>query len=511
VGGPTGKRKIAIIGAGIAGLCAGVYAKRCGYEVELLEQHEAPGGLATSWRRGDYTFETCLHWLLGSNPRGWLHAQWQEVFDIDRLAFVQHEECERLETEGGERLSIYSDADRMEAELLKRAPEDTAEIHRLASTVRSLAKLRMPDPAGPWPRKWEALALAAPHLLQLRQLSKMTAEEYGSRFSHPLLKSFFGGGDFGRMSVMTLLFTLAWMTAQNAGYPIGGSQAVIRSIAERFANLGGRMRFGAKVESILVDRNAAVGVRLAGGETIAADWIISAADGHGTIYELLGGKYTDEATDKAYRTLETFPSFLQVSLGITMDLSHQPPYLTRLLDAPIDVDPGTALRRVSFRFFHFDPTFAPAGKTAVTCFLPTRNFEFWVQLQGRSPEKYQGKKRSIAEAVIAILERIAPSVRRAIEVIDVSTPATVIRYTGNWKGSMEGWLLTPSIGFRQLRNTLPGLRRFLMAGQWVRPGGGLPTGLMTARSAVQSLCKQDRVAFAVRRNEESVPSSGVIT
>ena len=37
-------RKIVIIGGGIAGLCAGVYARRCGYEVDLVEMHERPGG-----------------------------------------------------------------------------------------------------------------------------------------------------------------------------------------------------------------------------------------------------------------------------------------------------------------------------------------------------------------------------------------------------------------------------------------------------------------------------------
>jgi phytoene dehydrogenase-like protein len=81
-------------------------------------------------------------------------------------------------------------------------------------------------------------------------------------------------------------------------------------------------------------------------------------------------------------------------------------------------------------------------------------------------------------------------------VIDVSTPATVIRYTGNWKGSMEGWLLTPDTGFRQLPNTLPGLQQFLMVGQWIMPGGGLPSGLMTARSAIGAICEQDRIPFA---------------
>ena len=83
--------KIVVIGGGVAGLCAAVYARRCGYQVDLLEQHQSAGGLATSWRRGDYTFETCLHWLVGSNPSGILHAEWREVCDIDTLRFVDHE------------------------------------------------------------------------------------------------------------------------------------------------------------------------------------------------------------------------------------------------------------------------------------------------------------------------------------------------------------------------------------------------------------------------------------
>ena len=89
-----------------------------------------------------------------------------------------------------------------------------------------------------------------------------------------------------------------------------------------------------------------------GGETIAADWVISAADGHATIYDLLGGKYTDKATEEIYNEFETFPSYLQVSLGVALDLSQQPGSATRLLDTPLQVDPSTQLRQVSFRFFH---------------------------------------------------------------------------------------------------------------------------------------------------------------
>ena len=95
-------RKTVIIGGGIAGLCAAVYARKCGYDVEVLEQHDNAGGLATSWRRGNYTFETCLHWLLGANPERGMYALWREVFDIDRLTFVHPEVFARIETEHGD-------------------------------------------------------------------------------------------------------------------------------------------------------------------------------------------------------------------------------------------------------------------------------------------------------------------------------------------------------------------------------------------------------------------------
>ncbi len=492
---------IAIIGGGIAGLCAAVYARKCGYEAVVLEQHETAGGLATSWHRGGYTFETCLHWLLGSRPSAPLYARWREVFDIEKLTFVNHEEYVRIEDERGRRLCIYTDVERMEAELLKQAPEDSREIARLASAIRRLAKLRTPDDF--WPPGIGAILRNLPSLPLMKRLSEVSIEEYGTRFTHPLLKSFFGAGDTAPMPALALFLSLAWMSQRNAGYPVGGSQAIIRSIAENLANLGGHLRLGTKVSKILVENDAAVGVELAAGTRIRADWVISAADGHATIYEWLEGRYVDEETNRTYRTLQTFPSYLQVSLGIAQDLSDAGGFVTRILDNPIQLDPATRIDRLSFRIFHYDPTFAPAGKTAVTCFIPTRNVDFWVDLRQRDPAGYEAEKRRVARAVIEVLTRKLPRVTGAIEVTDVSTPATVVRYTGNWKGSMEGWLMKPGAGFRTLSNTLPGLRQFMMAGHWVMPGGGLPAGLITARSVIRAVCKHDHVPFVPAHSTET--------
>lgn len=501
-------RKVVVIGAGIAGLCAAVYARKCGYAVTVLEQHERPGGLATSWQRGAYTFEACLHWLLGSNPDDPMHAIWREVFDIDRLQFVYPDEWMRIESEDGGHLSIYANLERLEAELLRRAPQDEAQIRQLVHDIRSLSHCPLPSLSRAWRDRLATGLQFLRHIPLLQSLSHTTSEAYGKRFNDPLLRGFFGEGGSAQLAVVALVFALAWVSNRNAGYPTGGSRAVVDPIARNLQQLGGVLRCGASVKRIVVEDDTAVGVQLDDGERIDADWIVSAADGYASIYDLLDGRYVGSQVERVYHTYKPFPSFLQVSLGVARDLSGQCGYVMRLLREPLAIDPQTELHQIAFRLFHYDPTFAPAGKTAVTCTLPTRNVVYWSQLSEHDPQQYEAEKQRVANSVIAIFDERMPGVRDAIEVLDVSTPATVVRCTRNWQGSMEGWLLTPQTGVRPLPPTLPGLRRFLMIGHWVMPGGGLPSGLITARRAVRRMCRQDGIAFVPDEHEKSPSAAG---
>ena len=163
------------------------------------------------------------------------------------------------------------------------------------------------------------------------------------------------------------------------------------------------------------------------------------------------------------------------------------------------MDEKTVIKDLNVRIFNFDPTMAPVGKTVLTVMLLTRNFKYWHRLRLKEREKYRVEKERIAEKVIEALDRKLGHIKSNLEVWDVSTPATVYRYTNNWQGSFEGWVLSPKLAFKKMKKTLPGLENFYMAGQWVEPGGGLPTSLMSGRNVAQIICKKEGKKFQVSK------------
>jgi phytoene dehydrogenase-like protein len=97
----------------------------------------------------------------------------------------------------------------------------------------------------------------------------------------------------------------------------------------------------------------------------------------------------------------------------------------------------------------------------------TSDYAYWTDLK-RDPERYRVEKEKIADQVIALLDRRYPGLAGQVEMRDVATPFTWERYTGNWRGSFEGWLITKkTLPPFHMSKTLPGLKNF-----YTWPGNG---------------------------------------
>jgi phytoene dehydrogenase-like protein len=511
-------KTVIVIGAGMAGLSAGCYLQMNGYDTEILEAHTISGGLCTSWKRGEYTFDGCIHWLGGSGPASAFYEMWSELVDLPSIQFIDHDlrfdiELGHLRDRHGDFVfHLYGNVERLKRYLLDIAPEDAWMIEAFMASVRRLQQVSLPPlwDVAPKVRKLRhnlRLIRYLPFLPYLRKWSQVTNYDLAERFQNPFVGEGFRMLYMGKeFSILGITMQLALFDQRSAGFPVGGSRAFAEKIADRYLSLGGQIHYRSRVARILVEadrgRDRVVGVQLESGETHDAALVVSAADGYWTIYEALQGQYVDDSIRELYagERLERFESMILVSLGVDRTFESAPHILRFPLNEPLTLADGSRFERMEAHIYNYDPTLAPPGKTVVTVTLYTANDVYWSELRARDRDAYRAAKDDLARQVIERLDRKFGDVRAHVEETDVATPATLIRYTSNWHGSYQGWYPpTDILSAARLPKELPGLESFYMAGQWVEPGGGLPQVALSGRNVAQIICQRDGKSFRTTR------------
>ena len=207
--------------------------------------------------------------------------------------------------------------------------------------------------------------------------------------------------------MMAAISLLASMQQGNAGFPAGGSLEFARAIERRYLALGGQIHYKSQVEKILVQHDQAVGVRLYDDSEWRTDYVVSAADGRATIFDRLDGHYVDDRLRHMYNGDLPIQSQVQVSLGINRDLTAEPHWATYLLDdQPIIA--GLPRQELGIKHYCFDPSLAPAGKSAVEVMLKSP-YKYWQRIYGR--KLYDTEQLQVADQVIDLIERIYPGIR----------------------------------------------------------------------------------------------------
>jgi phytoene dehydrogenase-like protein len=284
-------------------------------------------------------------------------------------------------------------------------------------------------------------------------------------------------------------------------YPVGGALEFVGAIEQRYLDLGGEIDYRSQVAEILVEADPsgqgdrAVGVRLDDGTEHRADIVISAADGHTTIFDMLGGNYVNDEIRGTYETLPLYQPILFISLGVDRSFEARPPSVggeVFLLDEPVSIA-GKEWKWMASHIYTFDPTLAPEDKTLVRVFL-TSDYQYWRDLREQGREQYRAEKEQAADQVIALLDRRYPGFADQVEMRDVATPMTFERYTGNWQGAWMGWVNSPQTMNMHVSKTLPGLDSFYMVGTWVM-NNGLTFAAVSGRHVTQIICSRDGKPF----------------
>lgn len=491
-------KKVIIVGAGVGGLSAGIYGQLNGFDTEIFEMHTIPGGECTGWKRKDYYFDGCIHWLMGSKEGNDLNKVWNEVGALNNQVNIINHDYFYCYEEDNKQVFIYRDVKKLEAHLLEIAPEDGDLIIHMCKAIEALKCVELPTEK-PF-EMMNALDMGKmmldmlPAMRYFPKLEKISIEEYANKFKSKVLRNALIMLIPPHFKATALIATIASMADGDSGWPEGGSLEFAKRMEQKYKYLGGRVSYKSKVKEIIIEDGVAKGIILENGTKHYGDYVISAADGYNTIFKMLGGRYIDQNIEKLYSDSESYPvySTVQVSLGVNYDLEEYPH--TRFIPLHFEIDGGGKSNNyLGFRHFGFDKTLMPNGKNALIIMLHG-DFNWWKE-KYNDQEVYKEEKNRLANDVIKVVEDYYPELRNKIEVVDVATPMTYVRYCDAWQGAWMAWATTPKGKIRFIPGILPGLKNFYLAGQWTLLPGGLPSAAITGKWVIQRICKAEKIKF----------------
>ena len=482
-------KKVIIVGAGVSGLSAGIYAKLAGFDVTVCERHRVPGGNLTGWQRGDYHIDNCLHWLTGTNPSSDLYRMWEDLGVLGDVGVYQSDTLFTCEYEG-KTLSLSNDIEKFKKDLLALSPEDKREINSLISAVK-LASFMQGVGGKKHNEKTNVFRLAA-SLPLLAKYYLLTTGELAERFRHPLIRRFIASFFTENFGSLAMLFVFANFCSGNAGIPEGSSRAMAERMTEKFRKLGGELLLSREIKEINRDGERAVSVTFADGAVMNADYIIITAEPAVAFPKLLGMPLPAYLKKMyAERKLMRFSSFqcavacdcdeLPFKGDLTFEL--QPKYRRALMS-----------KYLILREFSHEKSFAPDGKNViqVMIYCSEKASRGFIKLRARRRELYEERKKSMAELIISAISDEFPALSGKLRCIDVWTPATYKRYVDSEVGSFMGFAFSSGIVPQKVKNAVSGLKNVLLASQWLKAPGGLPIAAESGRDAVKKIIAKEK-------------------
>ncbi len=485
------KRHAIVIGAGLGGLAAAIRLGARGYRVTVLEKLDASGGRAYVFRQDGFTFDAGPTILTAP-------FLLEELWGLcgrrmaDDVTLTPVSPFYRIRFHDGTTFDCTGDAAAMRAEVARLSPGDVdgyEQFMRLSETTCRIGFEQLGDvPFG----SWKDMARVVPDLLRLggyRSVFGLVSrfikdERLRIVFSfHPLL---IGGNPFTASAIYTLI---PWLERRwGVHFAMGGTGQVVAGLANLVLGQGGTIRHRSEVAEITVTTGEGpnprvTGVRLASGDTIAADIVVSNADSAWTYRKLLPPanrrRWTDRRLDRSRYSMGLFLWYFGTNRRYEEVAHHTILLGPRYRELLRDVFQRKVLAEDFSLYLHrptaTDPSLAPPGCDAFYVLSPVPNLEGATDWRTAAEPYRQAIERHLSATLL-------PDLGRHVVTSRVTTPLDFQDRLGAFRGAAFGLepVLLQSAWFRP-HNESEDVAGLYLVGAGTHPGAGVPGVLSSAK------------------------------
>ena len=483
---------VIVIGSGLGGLSAAARLAGSGLRVLVLEQHEYSGGYAHHFLRKVrgtktvYEFDVALHQTGDLAPGRQMHALLDKLGVLERVKLNRFDVAYRTRGPAHD-LQIPADADEYEALLCDSYPDHAGGVRDLFAT---LLEIDTPGPDG-------EMSPAALATLDLSLQDFMDQHVRDERIQS-IFATLWGYLGLLPADASAFLYAQLWNTYHRGGcfYVQGGGQALANTFVDLIEENGGKVLLRTAVTGIGTQAGQVTSVETKKRGTFHAPVVVSNASAPATFHQLLDDEGLAAKDLERVDSLPIACSIHQLYLGIRGDASKigmpdRGAFFSETYDWSLEAE-GLATSDYSKQGWLTgnhnlaDPGHHPPGRSILHASVMALG-QHWMDLDDA---EYAEKKGELEEHLIDKLELQIPDVRERIEICEVGTPRTMLRYSWNPLGSIYGYASTPSshsIHRPDARTSVPGL---YLAGSWTFPAAGF-TGTMLSGYRTAGLVFED--------------------
>jgi prolycopene isomerase len=444
-----------VVGAGNGGLGAAAQLAARGASVLLLEQHNLPGGFATSFVRGRFEFEASLHEFCDVGPptaKGGVRAFLEDEIGV-YLDWVEIPEAYRLIlTDPGEDLDVtmpYGVEDFIDA-VVKAVPGSGEAVTRYVNLCREVVEAigYLGESKGNPDRS--VLMKQYPNFLKTcpYTVDEVTKALKVPERAHKILHAQWSylGPPTSRLNFTIYAAMLYKFLITNAYIPRQRSHEFALAIERRIRELGGDVEYNTRVEKILVENGRVVGIVTSKGDHVETKHVISNASPTLVYNHLISPRSTvpEIAFQECNARVNGVSAFV-VYMGLDatlqeLGLNEYSYFVYNNMDTDemyasletLDAPKAQATLCLNNAL----PDCSPPG-TSIVSITTLYRPEVWKDVK---PRDYVRVKNKIASDLIDHFERATGApLREHIEEFEVATPQTYARYTGSYNGIIYGY------------------------------------------------------------------------
>lgn len=475
-----------VIGSGIGGLAAAIRLAARGYRITVLERLDAPGGRAYVHKRDGFSFDAGPTIITAPFLLEELWSLCGRRFEDD-VQLKLMDPFYRIRFDDGKIFDYSGDADKVKAQIAQYSPADVEGYDRFMAMSERVFRVGFEQLAHEPFTHWTDMAKIAPQMALLQSyrtvygmVSRYIKDPYIRQVLsfHPLL---IGGNPFTVTSIYVLISFLERKWGVHSA--MGGTGAIVKGLVNLVEGQGSEIRYKAEVERILVAGRRATGVRLASGEEIAADILVSDVDPATTYGKLLADHprrhWTDQKIARSAFSCGLFVWYFGTKRQYP-DVKHHTILLGPRYEGLIrDIFKVKTLAE-DFSLYLYrptatDPSLAPEGCDTFYALAPVPNLDSGTDWASTA-ESYRARiARYLSDTVLPGLEdQIATSL--------VTTPQDFKDRLLSYKGAGFSFepILTQSAWFRP-HNKSEEVDGLYLVGAGTHPGAGVPGVISSAR------------------------------